>query len=525
MGSPESGDGAKAPAERTIVISWTVDIQGVNELITNLTAAQTALLYFSLFMPLLEEQSDYEKGPSTFKPRLAESYEVSEDRKQITFHLRPGLVWSDGVPITAEDVRWTWEMQVHPDIVWNYADAKQRITDVEVLDEHTVRFHFSEASATQLYDILQGVILPKHAWSALPPSEWRANPQWFIDHLVVSGPFTLESWDPQQRYVLRRNERYFEEGLPWADRVVYQITPDPATQLALLRSGQAHLIEWIRPTDATVVKDHPDLDLYSVMPRQYVFVSWNLLRPLFADREVRRALTMAIDRQAIIDSLYHGYAWPSNSPFISNSWVYNHELDLLPYDPVKAKQILAKKGWRDTDGDGVLDRDGQAFRFELLTNADNDLRRDILVILQEQLRRVGIDAQPRTLEFNLLIARELAHDYDASVGSVGVDTSLNLSYLFHSRAIDDGYNWGSFSDPEVDRLLDLLEKQTDFLEAKPLYDAVQSKIYEEQPLTFLYEPLRLIGARKTLRHVDPNAISTYFNLRHWQIVEQGAEAE
>ena len=506
-----------SPDSSTAVVSFPVDIQGVNELTTNLTSIQTALLYFALFMPLLEEQPDYATGPPTFKPRLAESFEFSEDHLQLTFKLREGMTWSDGVPVTAEDVLFTYEAQISPEVAWNYRDSKDRITKVEVLDPLTVRFHFDGVYATQLLDVNQGVILPKHAWEKLPFSDWRTKPRWFLDHLVVNGPFTLEDWDPGQSFALRRNDRYFEPGLPKIDRLVFLITPDPSTQIAQLRSGQVHLAEWIRPGSASIITEHPDLELLSYSTRQYVFVSWNTMRPYFAEQSVRQALAMAIDRQAIIDTLYFGYATLSKSPFVTNTWVHHRDIEPWPYDPEKARQMLAEAGWEDSDGDGILDKDGTPFRFEILTNSDNDIRRDILIMIQEQLKRVGVDAQPRTLEFNTLTKREMAHEYDASLASMSVDTSLNLSYLFHTKAIEDGYNWGVFSDPEVDRVLEELEKQADFQDAKPLYYRIQELLHEHQPIAFLYEPLRLCAVNKRLKNVAPNEISTFHNIRAWEL--------
>lgn len=517
---PGSGEPGPTADGKTIVVAYAVDIRDVNELTADATPAHTMLHYFSLFDPLLAEQADYQDGPPSFKPRLAKSYEFSEDRRQLTFHLRENAVWSDGVPITAEDVRWSWQAQVSPDVGWAFAESKRHISDVEIVDEHTVRYHFTRAYATQLLDANFGVPLPKHAWSQLPFAQWRTNASWFVDHLVTSGPFVLESWEPQQRIVFRRNERYHEPGVPRADRIVFQITPERASRLALLRSGQAHLLE-LEVSDVASVEADPNLEILTYIPRQYNCLCWNLSRPLFASKEVRQALTMAIDRQEIIDALYHGYAQLTESPYMSNIWAHNKNLEVWPYDPGRAKELLAAQGWVDTDGDGTIDRDGQPFRFELVTNADNRLRRDIVVMVQDHLKRIGIDvAQLRFMEFNSLLALEQTHDFDASLVSMGIDTSLNLNYFFHTKsASPDGYNFGVYSNPEVDRILEEIQEQTDPKLAKPLYDRLQVLLHEDQPVTFLYEPKRIVGIHKSLRNVNPNAITTYFHLRDWELRE------
>ncbi len=503
--------------ESTIVVANPVDMQGVNELTTQSTTITNALIYQCWFRELMAESPDYEDGPPSFAPELAESYEFSDDRLELTFHMRDDIKWSDGVPVTAEDVRWTWQAQIHPEVAWVVADAKKWITDVEVVDPQTVTFHFSKVYSGQLQDAILGVILPKHAWSPLPFEEWRHSNAWFIDHLVVSGPFTLESWEPQQRFVIRRNESYYEPGLPKVDRIVIQVVPSYSSALAMLRSKQAHMVEFIQPADATVIEADPDLRLLSHIPRVFFFLQWNVTRPLFADKKVRRALTLGIDRQEIVDSLYYGYATVGHSIFPSNHWAHNQDLEPWPYDPGQAKELLAEEGWTDSNGDGILDRDGQPFSFELMTNSESQIRIDLLVMIQEQLKRIGVEVRTRTMEFNALLGPLSEHDFDAAMSGLAIDTSLNTEYFFHSNGIDAGYNWGAYSNPEMDRLIEEINAQVDLLAAKPLLDQLQVLLREELPVIFLYEGQRLGGARNNLRGVEPNQVTSFYKIQNWRL--------
>lgn len=506
--------------DSTVVVAYSIDIEGVNELTTQPTPIHMATQYFALFLPLLEEQADYQTGPPTFAPRLAESYELSDDRLQATFRLRDDVVWSDGVPVTAEDVRWTWQAQTSPEVGWNYADSKSRIRDVEVVDDHTVIFHFTEVYPSQLLDINTGVILPKHAWSQLPFDQWRDNSGWFYDHLVTNGPFLLESWEPQQRFVLARNPRYFEPGIPKVDRIVFEVTREPQAQLAKLRSQQAHLVEFLTPADIASVEANDFLRVETYIPRFFYFIVWNIERPLFQDTKVRQALTMAIDRQAIIDTLYYGYASPSHSPLASDIWAHNKDLEPWPYDPTRAKKLLAEAGWNDSDGDGTLDKDGQAFRFELVTNSENQVRRDIVVMVQQMLGQVGLQVEPRLMEFNALIGPLSTQDFDAAVAGLAIDTSLNMRFFFHSEAIGGGYNWGAFSNPRVDQLILELEGESDTVVIKQKLDEIQAILHREQPMTFLYQGLRAGGVNRRLVDYDPNAINSFFNMRYWRLLDE-----
>ncbi len=512
-----NGPSGEGNDESTVVVAYSVDIQGVNELITQSTAVMNALLYQAWFRVLVDEMPDYEDGPPSFEPQLAKNYEFSDDRLALTFYMRDDIQWSDGVPVTAEDVRWTWQAQTHPEIAWGFIDAKKWITDVEVVDPYTVTYHFSKAYSGQLQDAMLGVVLPKHAWSKLPFKEWRQNSDWFVENLVVNGPFTLESWTPQQRYVIRRNESYYEEDMPKVDRVVFEVIPEESSRLALMRSKKAHMMEFIHPADAGVIEGDPDLRLLTHIPRYFFFLQWNVSRALFADKRVRQALTMGIDRQEIVDSIYYGYASVGHSVFPSNHWAHNKDLEPWPYDPGRAREMLAELGWVDTDGDGIIERDGEPFSFELVTNSESQVRIDLIVMIQEHLKRIGVDVRTRSMEFNALLRPLGDHDFDVVMGGLALDTSLNTEYFFHSTGISGAFNWGMYSNPEMDQLIEEVNNYIDPVAAKPLFDQLQDLLHEELPMTFLYEQLRLSAAHKNLQGVEPNHVSPFYNLMNWRL--------
>ena len=502
----------------TIVIGSGADIGGVNELTSSHSTFSRSILE-KLFLHLLEEQPDYALHPPTFAPQLAAGYEWSEDHLVLTLHLRPEVVWSDGVPVTAEDVRWTWQAQINPELAWEYAQVKESIVDMEVVDSHTLKVLFKQATASQLTDLNEGVILPRHAWSRLPLAQWNEQSEWFKENLVVNGPFILESWSPQSEIVLRRNESFYRPEQPYLDRVVFRIVPEKSNRILQLLAGDLDLVEQIPPAEAARIRDEEQLDLLEFWHRQYDFICWNLGNPLFADASTRRALTMAIDRQSIIDALLFGYARVATSPIISTVWAHDPELEPWPYDPAKARELLADGGWIDADGDGILERDGRPFRFELSTNTDSRIRVDAAVMIQEQLRRVGIDAQVRRMEFNTLVDKNLEHDFDATLGAWGIDTSLDLTYAFHTDSIDNGYNFGSYSNPEVDRLIDEFRRQTDPEVMGSIIRTIEAILHQDQPYTFLWEPKRLTGINRRLVNVQTNPLSSFFHLEEWWLAD------
>lgn len=516
---PPNGAAAEATPRRggTVVTGWTTEPLGVNDLIFPTTQVTNEVL-FRNFQRLFEEQADFAEHPPTFAPQLAESLEWSDGHKTLTLHLRKDAVWSDGVPLTAEDVRFTWQAQVHPAVVWDSAYMKEDIRDVEVVDPSTVRFHFTRASARQLLNVNEGVILPKHLWSKLPFEKWRESPDWFVQNRVASGPFKIASWKPQQEMVLVRNELYWDESRPYLDRVVLRFVPDAGSLMTQLLNGGLDFIPQVAPNDAARIRERPDLYLVSYWSNLYVFVSWNGSRPLFADPEVRRALTLAIDRQEIVDTLLPGDAGRIGiSPFLQSVWAHDRTLRPWPYDPAEARRILAAKGWKDTDGDGILDRAGKKFSFELISNAGNQARNDAAVMIQQQLRKVGIEATPRILEFNTLVTDTQRGNYDGAITGLSIDTGLDLSGNLHSDAIATGDNYSRYSNPEMDRLLELAAGQAEAARALPYFHQIERLIHRDQPATFLWESQRFAAFNKRVHGAKPNAQSGFFNLQDWWV--------
>lgn len=514
--STENPDAATPRRGGTIVAGWTAEPGSANEYITPSTLPTNEVL-FRVFQRLVDEQPDFNEHPATFAPQLAESYEWSPDRKAITFRLRKNAVWSDGVPLTAEDVRWTWQVQTHPKVRWDNVTSKDFIRDVEVVDPHTVRFHFTRVYNKQMLDANEGVILPKHAWSKLPVEKWRESSDWFKQNLVVSGPFTIASWTPLQELVLARNERYWEKDRPYLDRVVMRILPDAGSLVSQVLGGELDFIPQVAPTDVPRVKADPDLNLISYWSNLYVVVGWNTSRPLFADADVRRALTLAMDRQAIVDTLLPGgMGRVAVSPYIQSVWAHDKTLKPHPFDPTEARRILAAKGWKDSDGDGILDRDGKPFTFELTSNAGNQQRNDAAVMIQQQLKKVGIDARPRILEFNTMVQEMNNGVLEATVIGLSMDTSLDMTAQFHTRSIpDEGANSFRYSNPEVDRLLEQAASKPTLQEAEPLIHQIERLIHRDQPVTFLWESQRVAAVNKRIRDAKPNQMHSFFNLKDW----------
>ncbi len=466
-----------------------------------------------LYLKLAAEQDDFSQGPPSFRPGLASSWDMSPDRTLLTFHLDRGARWSDGRPVTSSDVLSSHRAASSPEVAWVGSDVKEFITQVSAPDPHTVVYRFRRAYPYQLMDAVEGNILPARAVDAIPFTEWPKRA--FLEAPVSSGPFLLKRYDRGAIIELARNPAYVRAPLPRLDSVVFRVIPDEATLLNELLTGGIDVMENVSPEAVARLEDSPRLRIVRVPDLSYTFVCWNTSRPLFSEARVRRALTMAIDREAIIEGLLRGTGRPSAGPVLSFLWAHDSSLRPLDYDPGAARRLLRVAGWEDHDKDGILDRDGAPFRFTLETNQGSTLRSDIVEMISAQLRQVGIEATPRILEFGAFIERHEKHDFDAFVGSWRESTKVDLKSAFHSTGRNGGYNYGLYANAELDDLIDKARATTDASAARRLWWRAQQIIAADQPYTFLLERDRLHAVPRRLRGFHPSPRSIYVGLEEW----------
>jgi peptide/nickel transport system substrate-binding protein len=504
---------AAGPAEKTLTVGLLSEPATLNPL--SATSNETKDIVWCIFLKLLDEQPDY----LNFAPRLARGWEFSPDSLTITFHLRDDVQWTDGVPVTAEDVRFTWQLHADTLVAWRSRSLKLHISDVEVEDPYTVAFHFDRRYPYQLMDANDGVILPRHLLQDAARDQLQQHP--FGRAPVGNGPFELARWVPGQYIELVKNPDYYEEGKPQVDRVIFKFVPDMVTLMTQIKKGEIDLLESIPSDQVSDLKKHyPRLQIYSYPSRDYWYISWNLRRDLFADVRVRRALTMAIDRQEIIRTIWGGRASLCKSPIHSSLWAFDDAIEPIPFRADRARRELEELGWHDTDGDGVLDRDGRPFEFEMITNNSSQQRVDVATMAAAYLGKIGVKVDIRTVEFRAVVDKLFSFDYDSCVLGWGTATKPDITSHWHSSSIPpDGYNISSYRNPEVDDLIDRAKVELNRERARELWFRVQRLIYEDQPFTFLAIPDEVTALDRRFCGVKPNAISFLYNLRDWKVGE------
>jgi len=505
---------AQVAGERPWVVATSVDFGGVNELVAP-NVRFTREVQDLLFLGLVEERPDFADHPPSFAPALAERWELSPDGRELTFHLRADARWSDGRPLTARDVEFTYRAQTAPEVAWPYADSKRVVESLRLVDERTVTFRLASPGPYRMVDVNDGRILPEHAWGEVPFAEWRASADRFRERLVVSGPYTLARWRPGVELELAPNPHYRDDAAPRRP-VVFRVTPDSAALAERLLAGEFDFADGLQPLAAERVARADGLTLLASPSRQYDYVAWNLRRAPFDDAAVRRALTLAIDRRQLVDALWRGRAEVAAGPVPSYVWARDRELAPWPYDPERARALLAERGFADRDGDGVVERDGAPFAFELLSNAGNRLRADAAVMIQEQLARVGVRVTTRQLELNTLTELNLAGDFDATLLGWAIDTTLDFRPYFHSAEQAEGWNFIALAHPGIDRALDDVRAAADAAATREPLVRLQRLLHEEQPYTFLWEPPRLAAARSGIDGVEISPLSGLASLPRWR---------
>lgn len=500
-GAAAGGDGRGG----TAVIGIFSDLDGFNEF-TSTDANATEVMERMLYVPLLRWGKDLR-----IEGCLARSWESSEDGRVITMQLRDDIRWHDGVPTTAADVAFSFDRFRDPALGYPDVGAMRQIESVEATGPYEVRFTFKRAYLDQLAN-LRRVIMPKHLLDAIPSANMESAP--FNRAPVGNGPFRFVRWKQAEEIVFEANPD-FPGGRPPLDRVVFRIIPDQTAIETAFRAGEIDVIERIRPDQVAKLRRDPACRVYTYPARGYQFIGWNLRNPLFADARVRRAMTFAIDRQRIVDALVYGEGTVTAHPIMSESPFHADDIPPHPYDPAEARRLLAEAGWSDTDGDGVLDRDGKPFRFELVTNLGNRLREDTLVMIQDDLAKVGVQAVPRMREWNVFLDEVQAKDFDAYHMAWVQDFIVSPYDIFHSGAIDGKYNSGSYSNPEVDSLIDrgLLARTAE--EAAPIWHRYQAVLHEDQPYTILFELDYSMGAAPGLSGIEVDARGWLLTVDRW----------
>lgn len=523
---PAPSRSANRPAD-TLVVAWPMDFRSLLVVVqeSNEDAEISAQLTWD---PV---RAKFEGCQLHAEPGWASEWSFSEDGRTLSLTIPEGLKWEDGKPVTVQDLALAFELAGDPQTTSPRFSTVDKMVPGKrpfILDPTHVQFEYKGPSDQDmmLFSISSLPAVPTHALGGADRATLRAHP--LSSQPLSTGPWRLAAHEPGQRIVLEPNPAFTgpAEMKPKLERVIFRIIPDYQSRVLALEAGEVDHVRNLQVADAErIAKTYPDIGLHRRGWRAVEFVMWNQSRALFQDKDVRTALALATDVDAMIASQlttsagesYAKRAVGNITPELCETVPDN--VTPLPFDLPRAKALMAKAGWTDTNGDGVLDRGGEKFQFTLGTNAGNQRRAAVSVMMQANLKELGVVVDLEPLDANTLGANLRGHDFDAVLmgwaGGLFVDPSSTWKCSTPEHPVT--FNYGSFCHEEIDALIDRGMATPKFSDAAPIWKEMQAKIYEDQPMLFLYWMDEIVAVDKRVENVSVDLISSLSHLHEWDV--------
>jgi peptide/nickel transport system substrate-binding protein len=495
-----------AAAGKDFVIGFIGDATSLNPVIA--TDGQSYIAEWPIFDSLVE--LDEKLG---VKPLLAESWEVSRDGLTYTFKLKKGVKWHDGKPFTARDVAFTFYSVLDPKVTTphrGYFDALVGFPEltnkdnpkkpeelaqkpIEIIDDHTIRFRLRYPYGAFLAVLVnpRAGIIPEHLLKGvdLNTAEYNRKP-------IGTGPFKFVEWKRGERIVLEANPDY-HAGRPALDRLIYRVIPDTVVLLQELRAGGVDFIDRPPLTEVGRLKQTPGLKVLTTDNTSYTYFGYRQDLAPFDDLRVRRALYHAVDITAIVREVLQGYGVVSNGQFPPGSWAFDPSVKPYPYDPNRAKALLAEAGWKPGP-DGVLTKDGKRLSFSLRHDQADQTVKDTAIIIQEFLKKVGVEATIEPLDWPTFVKKLFASEFEGIVvGWTNFHDPDPFAYSIWHSGQWKARNFAHYKDPRADAALEAARRAGDQAERKRQYAEFSKILMEDAPYVFLYFPQQVYVTRQS----------------------------
>ena len=463
-------------------------------------------------------------GDRGFKKQLAERWEWAPDSLSIVLHLDPRARWHDGVPVRASDVRYSVALMKDPALGSPGLPLITNIDSVAVRDSLTAVAYFKRHTPEQFYDLVyQVLIVPEHILHNTPPAQLKTAD--VARKGIGSGRFRLAKWEPGKSIELIADTANYR-GRPKLDRIVYVPTPDFNTAITRFLAGDADFFEQLRPEHLAKIASDTARRAITYPNLGYAYLALNNRdpkqpdqpHPIFGERAVRRALTMAIDRRAMLKNVFGTYGMPSYGPFPHALPVADTTLPQLPYDTARARALLDSAGWLPGP-DGVRVKDGRRLEFGITTPVSSAARKQYSVLLQEAFKRVGAAARIDEVDNAGAAARNADRSFDAIIELYQTDPSPSgFKQSWSTAALGkDGTNFASYSNPAVDALLDSAALTFDPSRTRAYARRAFETIIEDAPGIWLYEPPTVAGVHKRIHTTAMRADGYWSGMADWWI--------
>ncbi|HEV7595047.1 MAG TPA: peptide ABC transporter substrate-binding protein [Gemmatimonadaceae bacterium] len=523
--SPEGGHSSAAPKGAvggTIVISTAADPDVLFPPLTQ--SVQGRVVLDQIFDNLADIGSSLNTvGDAGFTPRLSDRWKWAPDSMSIAFHLNPRARWHDGVPVSAQDVRYTFGLVKDTALASPLAGNLDNIDSVSVVDSLTARVWFHQRAPDEFFKAASPVpILPSHLLNKTPPASLRESA--FARSPVGSGRFRFATWERGARVVLQADSANYR-GRPNADRVIWLVSADyPAAAVRFL-GGSADFLDVVKPELVPQVKAKGSDVVVSAGSLDYGYVAFNLRNannsgphPILADRETRRALVMAVDRPALVRSIFDSLGMVAHGPATRIMATSDTTIG-LPYDPGQASRTLDSLGWK-RGADGIRSRGGKPLEFSLIVPSSSAIRMKFAVLLQEQWRKAGANVRIEPLEANAFGARIDSRKFESLLNAWHIDpTPSSVREEWASSEIRrGGYNATSYRSPVFDGVIDSAVKEMNPVRSAVLYRQAYRTLTDDAPAMWLYEVRNARGVSRRIHAVGLRPDAWWANIADWSVV-------
>ncbi|HEX6575552.1 MAG TPA: peptide ABC transporter substrate-binding protein [Gemmatimonadaceae bacterium] len=512
-----SGDSTTASNSSggTLVISVGGDPE---TLLPPLASTTTGQLIGDLIYDRLAEIGDSldTVGDHGFQPRLAKTWDWSADSLSITFHLDHAAKWHDGKPVRASDVAFTYRLYTDTANASQFAAQLAGIDSVTAPDSASAKVWFHERSPMQFYDAVNTMlIIPEHQLANLSGKDLQSAPA--ARAPIGSGRFRFRKWNAGQSIELVADTANYR-GRASLDRVVIAIAADMNTAITRLAGGEADVLEQIPAASLPQVASDTSLHIILAPSLDYNFMQFNVARPLFADRELRRALTMALDRASIVRNAYDSLADVAIGPTVRAYPTTDALLKQIPFSREAAMRALDSLGWKDTNGDGIRESNGRKLEFRLGVPTVSKARNAMATVIQQQLKQVGANVIIDALDIPRFVEAESTHNFDAVLGGWHVEPSPGgIRQTWGSGGIDGGSNYGSYRNASFDAHVDSALSASTLAGRRDHFTKAYQIINDDAAAVWLAEPKRVMAVHKRIQTVGMRPDAWWANIADWSI--------
>ena len=463
--------------------------------------------------------------PSNVTPKgeLAEKFDISSDGLTYTFTLRSGVNWHDGQPLSAQDVKFTYDLAMNPDTGSpRTSELTERVDTVDAPDDSTVVMKLKTPNAAfmvsnTVYDIIPQHVLKDVDPKALAQDEFSTGKK---GRTIGTGPFQFEEWVKDDHLTLVKNDSYWE-GSPNLDKWIYKVVPDQNTAVQQVKTGELDYAS----VPASAVQDlssRNELNVVQYDTFSFTFFAYQLdpaKSTKFQDKEVRQALMYALDRKAMVDAILFGLGTVAVGTMPVLSWAYNPDGITNKYElnVDKANQLLDSAGWAK-GSDGTRAKGGTKLQFDMYTNSGNDERAQYLTIMQQAWKKIGVDMTPKTEEWNAFLDRITGtKDFEVFLVGFSWNTDPDQTTMWSTDSYTGGFNMNKYSNPQVDDLLKQGLAVTDQAKRKDIYTQMQNLLMEDLPSPITDFPKGIYAVNKRCHNIFPNAVDFVFNAYQWWV--------